>query len=211
MDIKQLKKETEKLGTHYEIYANNTLVHREFCRRAAQKIVKKMIKGQLIGDILQNKSNQKLKGYRQKIEVLKETLNMRLERISQLKRAIKIEKNRLIQCEDSLPEEIRAKKLSVTYAITKEEGIELLRLLKEMEQHCFSNSSELSQHIKANNLGQQYPHISGIVTMRDGCDEWAFKGGFPPKIYRIICEELDLENQNSSAKAVDFRSYQDLK
>jgi hypothetical protein len=43
--------------------------------------------------------------------------------------------------------------------------------------------------------------------MEDGGEQWDFKGGFLTKIYKIICEELDLKSQGTSARPVAFRPY----
>ena len=87
---------------------------------------------------------------------------------------------------------------------------ELYRLLKELGPLGFTHSSDLSRHIRRNELGYRYPNISGIVTMEDGGTRWLFPGGFPPAIYTIICQELRLANQGTSAIAIDFESFQDI-
>ena len=87
---------------------------------------------------------------------------------------------------------------------------ELYRLLKELGPLGFTHSRELSRHIIRNELGYGYPNISGIVTMEDGGTRWLFPGGFPPAIYTIICQELRLANQGTSAIAIDFESFQDI-
>ncbi|MEG4209530.1 hypothetical protein [Microcoleus sp. S13_B4] len=87
---------------------------------------------------------------------------------------------------------------------------ELKQLLAEMRPLKFKNSKELSAYIVKHKLGYRYPNISGIVIMEDGGKEWPFSGGFPPKIYKIICEKLGLVNQGTSARATKFTSYQQL-
>jgi cold shock CspA family protein len=87
---------------------------------------------------------------------------------------------------------------------------ELYRLLKELRPLGFTHSSDLSRHIRRYQLGYRYPTISGIVTMEDGGTAWEFTGGFPPGIYTIICQELGLENQRTSARAIHFKSFQDI-
>ena len=90
---------------------------------------------------------------------------------------------------------------------TKEEAEELGRLLSEMRPLNFTRSKQLSEYIVKHQLGYRYPNISGIVRMEGEGKEWNFSGGFPPDIYRIICEELDLGNQGTRARAIGFTSF----
>ncbi|MBE9121213.1 cold shock domain-containing protein [Tychonema sp. LEGE 07199] len=87
---------------------------------------------------------------------------------------------------------------------------ELYRLLKELGPLGFTHSGQLSIHIRRYQLGYRYPTISGIVTMEDGGTGWEFTGGFPPGIYTIICQELRLANQGTSARAIHFESFQEI-
>ena len=87
---------------------------------------------------------------------------------------------------------------------------ELYRLLKELGPLGFTHSSDLSRHIRRNELGYRYPNISGIVTMEDGGTRWLFPGGFPPAIYTIICQELRLRNQGTSARAIHFKPFKEI-
>ncbi|EXE60402.1 cold-shock DNA-binding domain protein [Acinetobacter sp. 1542444] len=101
-------------------------------------------------------------------------------------------------------------RLAIEYQLKSIEAEELLALLQEARNQNFKYSSELSQYITDNNLGEIYPHISGIVHMKQEADEWDFKGGFNRKIYAIVCKELNLKNKNSGAEAVGFTSYSNL-
>jgi cold shock CspA family protein len=87
---------------------------------------------------------------------------------------------------------------------------ELYRLLKELGPLGFTHSTDLSAYIRNNKLGRRYPTISGIVTMEDGGTAWKFTGGFPPAIYTIICQELRLRNQGTSARAIHFKPFQEI-
>ena len=87
---------------------------------------------------------------------------------------------------------------------------ELYRLLKELGPLGFTHSTDLSAYIRNNKLGRRYPTISGIVTMEDGGTAWEFTGGFPPAIYTIICQELRLRNQGTSARAIHFKPFQEI-
>jgi hypothetical protein len=40
--------------------------------------------------------------------------------------------------------------------------------------------------------------------------EWDFHGGFPPDIYKVICRELDLDNQGTRARPVGFTRFKDV-
>ena len=75
-------------------------------------------------------------------------------------------------------------------------------LVAEMKIQCFTHSKQVSNYIVSNRLGYKYRHISGIVRMEKDQREWNFNGGFPPRIYARLCDELDLGNQNSGARAV---------
>lgn len=88
---------------------------------------------------------------------------------------------------------------------------ELYSLITEIEQLDFNTSSQLSYHISKNKLGYKYPNISGVITMKQQSNTWNFKGGFPPKIYRIICTALEMTSQGTTAKTVKFRSYASMR
>lgn len=95
---------------------------------------------------------------------------------------------------------------------TKEEADELERLLAEMRPLNFKYSKQLSNYIVSHRLGYKYPNISGIVRMEEAGTEWDFAGGFPTDIYRIICRELHLDNQRTSARPIDekFRPFKNI-
>ena len=87
---------------------------------------------------------------------------------------------------------------------------ELYRLLKDLGPLGFTHSTQLSDYIRINQLGSRYPNISGIVTMNNGGKAWEFTGGFSKEVYKIICQELGLANQGTSAIATDFESFQEI-
>jgi cold shock CspA family protein len=101
-------------------------------------------------------------------------------------------------------------KIANRYRLDITRADELYRLLKDLGSLKFKYSTDLSAYIRNNKLGRRYPTISGIVTMEDGDTAWDFDGGFPPRIYRIICLELRLANQGTSARATRFTPYQQL-
>jgi cold shock CspA family protein len=93
---------------------------------------------------------------------------------------------------------------------TKTEADELHQLLTEMRPLKFRYSSQLSKYIVRHRLGYRYPNISGIVRMEEAGREWDFDGGFPTNIYKIICKELDLDNQRTSARPIGFIPFKDV-
>lgn len=99
------------------------------------------------------------------------------------------------------------KSLAAKHGLQAAEAAELQRLLTDMRQLQFADSGQLSQYIVRHRLGYKYPNISGIVRMREADTEWDFPGGFPPNIYRIICQELGLGDRGTSAIPVGFKSF----
>lgn len=87
---------------------------------------------------------------------------------------------------------------------------EYKQIIEEMKPLGFTHSKEVSYYIIENKLGEKYKNISGVIKMEKEGNSWNFKGGFPPKVYKRICEDLDLENEGSNAKAIGFESYSNL-
>ena len=104
-----------------------------------------------------------------------------------------------------------AKSLAIRYSLPPINSEELSTLLVHMSGKNFRLSSELSKYITSNKLGDKYPNIAGIVTMSNDEREWDFDGGFPRDIYKIICQELNLIDKGTAARAIKFTSYQDRK
>lgn len=100
--------------------------------------------------------------------------------------------------------------LAEEHNLTTTEADELYNLLEKVRPLRFARSKQLSDYIVRNSLGYKYPNIAGIVRMEDGGTEWNFNGGFPPKIYAIICDELALGNQGTRARVVGFESYKQM-
>jgi|GEM_PF-1823463 len=93
------------------------------------------------------------------------------------------------------------------HELTEVEANELHQLLKQMRPLDFTHSKQLSAYIVRYKLGYKYKNISGVLRMEEGGEEWDFHGGFPPDIYRIICMELSLENQNTRARPLKFTPF----
>lgn len=83
-------------------------------------------------------------------------------------------------------------------------------LIAEMKTQRFTHSKQMSKYIVTNKLGHKYRHISGIVRMEKDHREWDFNGGFPCEIYARLCNELGLRNKNSGARAIWFKSYDEI-
>lgn len=118
------------------------------------------------------------------------------------------EQVRLKEAEFLRQNEIR--RISKEHHLKDIESEELEKLLKEMRPLGFTHSKQLSNYIVRHQLGYRYPNISGIVIMEDEGTEWAYPGGFPPETYKIICTELDLNNQGTSARPVGFTPFNHL-
>lgn len=101
-------------------------------------------------------------------------------------------------------------RITKSHNLEKTEADELHQLLTEMRSLNFTHSKQLSAYIIEHQLGYKYQNISGIVRMREAGTEWDFHGGFPPWIYKIICQELGLGNQGTSARPVGFTPFKDV-
>jgi len=111
-----------------------------------------------------------------------------------------------------VPEVIKSKEslFMLTHNMNKKEESELLALISEVKSKGFKYSKELSSYILKNQLKRKYPNISGVVKMEKSGEQWNFSGGFPKKIYGIVCSELGLSDQGTTAKAVGFKSFKDM-
>lgn len=129
---------------------------------------------------------------------------------------LSIEREKLKTAEENRRKEIgflrlsRIREIAEKYNLIEVEADELNQLLGEIRRLNFTHSSQLSVYIMKNNLGYQYRNISGILRMESEGNEWNFHGGFPPDIYKIICKELDLSNQGTTARAVGFTPFKDI-
>ena len=92
----------------------------------------------------------------------------------------------------------------------KIEEEEFKLLVEELKPLRFTHSKQVSSYIMRNRLGDKYKNISGVVKMEMEGNTWDFNGGFPPKIYAKLCEELDLSNQGTRARVVSFDSFKNL-
>lgn len=106
---------------------------------------------------------------------------------------------------------LNSKSLASKCSFTSAQAEELIHLQNYMSQKGFRLSSELSKYITRNKLGIQHPNIADIVTMKNDVKEWDFNGGFPKRIYRIICQELGLRDKGTSARSIKLTSYREQK
>lgn len=104
----------------------------------------------------------------------------------------------------------RESKLAEQKALRDIEMVEFEALVAEFKPLGFKTSKEVSNYIVRHQLGRKYKNISGIIRMERDGNEWDFKGGFPTEIYRKLCMALGLNNQRTTAKAIEFTSYNDL-
>ena len=92
-----------------------------------------------------------------------------------------------------------------------QDEIEFELLVAEVTPLGFVTSKELSSYIVKNKLYEKYGNISGILRMEKSGIKWDFKGGFSKKIYARLCSRLGLNDEGTSAKATDFKSFKELK
>lgn len=220
---------SDKFGTHYGIYHGSLMIHYEFSKNSADRIVRQLLSGHSLHDILLDQISSSLKKEQRKHESLKAEIDGQKIKIKQLEMEVE-EYKKLYTASSSDPffeientnttknqtsnkidlaftGDFSAGRLHRKYKLSPIDSAELAALIAEVKEKNFSFSSDLSNYIINNNLRQKYKNISGIVTMRKNTDEWDFPGGFPKEIYRIICQELNLEDNGTSARAVGFRNY----
>jgi hypothetical protein len=89
----------------------------------------------------------------------------------------------------------------------KVEEDEFRGLVAEISSYGFTQSKQVSEYIVSHQLGYKYPNISGILEMELDGRTWGFNGGFPPKIYARLCEEIGLSNQGTHARPGKFIPY----
>ena len=90
-----------------------------------------------------------------------------------------------------------------------EELEEFVALVREVRGMNFTYSTQVSKYIVEKRLGKKYQSISGWLKMENNESSWTFKGGFPPKIFAILCEELQLVDKGSQARPTDFTSFKE--
>lgn len=73
----------------------------------------------------------------------------------------------------------------------------------------FTRSSQVSQYIRTHNMRDEWPNITGYLTMESnyGGGRWNFDGGISPAYFAYVCRELDLNGNGSDSHVVGFHSY----
>jgi len=141
---------------------------------------------------------ERLELERQKVDI-DEKRRIEEERLRKI-----MEEKRRIE-EEEKTQQREAKKLEES-----KEAEEFELLVAEMQPKGFTTSAQVSNYIIHHRLGDKYKHISGVLRMEDDYSTWNFNGGFPPKVYAMLCERLNLGNKGTSSRVVDFTPFKDL-
>ncbi|EOX1771030.1 hypothetical protein ACPDPP_003572 [Vibrio cholerae] len=225
MSYKVKKLENDEKGTHYGIFINEFLIHYVFSRGRALEIVEELQQGKILSEVIavdivreeQRKFEKSLDSERKKASKLACQLFEANKKVSQLTLA-KPEKTKSAESlfthsfSTALPKVSQNKEspFMLKHNMNKTEASELAALISEVKDKGFKFSKELSNYIIKNQLKRKYPNISGVVKMEKSGEQWDFSGGFPRKIYSIVCSELGLSDQGTTAKAVGFKSFKDM-
>jgi hypothetical protein len=87
---------------------------------------------------------------------------------------------------------------------------EFSQLVEEMSAMGFTHSKQVSAYIVRNKLGHKYKYICGVLEMELDGDVWNFDGGFPPEVYKRLCDALGLKNNGSQAYVRKFTPYEEI-
>ncbi len=91
------------------------------------------------------------------------------------------------------------------YNATRAEIREFWALVRECRALGFTESSEVTEYIMENNLGEKYKHIAGDLYLSNNRGSWTYPG-ISPEYYGKLCCELNL-NRVSRARLDDFRPF----
>ena len=125
----------------------------------------------------------------------------------------RVERLRLIKLREEEKRKAQEQQKVIEDNLRKQQEIEeteFKALVNEILPFNFSRSAQVSNYIVENKLGYKYQNISGVLEMTSNGTSWNFKGGFPPKIYARLCQELGLGNQGSSAKPTNFTPFKNI-
>jgi hypothetical protein len=225
MSYKVKKLQNDEKGTYYGIFINESLIHYVFSRGRAFEIVEELQQGAILVEVIttdityeeQRKFEKLLDVERAKACELASKLFEANKKISQLSSSIPaniIDTEPLfikpIPLVSSKASKNKESLFMLTYNMSKTEASQLAALILEVRNKDFKYSKDLSRYIIKNQLKRKYPNISGVVKMEKSGEQWDFSGGFPRKIYHIVCSELGLSDQGTTAKAVSFKSFKDM-
>lgn len=222
MSYKVRKFESEDKGTHYGIFINDLMIHYEYSRGRARDIVEELGQGKILAEIIipdiERVEQRKFKKILDEERKKTSELTLELYKIKKQIRSkiavkpIKVE-SVFIKEPSSVVSNIdkdKTRQFMLRYNMDELEARELSALISEVKGKDFEYSKELSRYIIKNQLKRKYPNISGVVKMEKSGEQWDFSGGFPKRIYGIVCSELDLSDQGTTAKAVGFTSFKEM-
>jgi hypothetical protein len=137
---------------------------------------------------------------------------LKKERQKLIRQKTEADENRRIEDERlrKLEEEKEEKQREIERLAEQKENQEFELLVAEMKTKGFTSSAQVSNFIVINRLGDKYKHISGVLKMENDNSIWDFNGGFPPKIYAMLCEKLNLGNKGTSSRVINFTAFKDL-
>lgn len=137
-------------------------------------------------------------------------LKVKREALEQIIKTEIDNKRKEAEAKERVREEEQRKLMAEIAGERKIKEDEFKLLVQEIKPLKFTQSKQVSSYIMRNRLGHKYKNISGIVKMEMDGNTWDFNGGFPPKIYAQLCEELGLSNQGTHARVVSFNSFKTL-
>jgi hypothetical protein len=225
MSYKVKKIENDEKGTHYGIFVNELLIHYVFSRGRALEIVEELQQGTILAEVItvdiireeQRKFEKSFNEERAKASELARKLFDANKKVSQLTSSAPVKtkdaESLFVKPVSPVVPKVSKDKESLfmlMHNMNKTEASELAALISEVKTKGFKYSKELSRYIIKNQLKRKYPNISGVVKMEQSGEQWDFSGGFPKKIYGIVCKELGLSDQGTTAKAVGFKSFKDM-
>jgi len=109
--------------------------------------------------------------------LIKEKKEAEEQQRKERERLQKIEKEEIEEKIIIINEE-RKKQLEFQERQRKVEEEEFEQLVDEIQPKDFTQSSQVSQYIIRNRLGDKYKHISGVLEMMNSHSSWKFNGGF---------------------------------
>ncbi len=225
MSYKVKKIENDEKGTHYGIFVNELLIHYVFSRGRALEIVEELQLGTILAEVItvdiireeQRKFEKSFIEERAKTSEFARKLFDANKKVSQLTSSAPVKTKdaeslfvKPVSAVVPIVSKDKESLFMLMHNMNKTEASELAALISEVKTKGFKYSKELSRYIIKNQLKRKYPNISGVVKMEQSGEQWDFSGGFPKKIYGIVCKELGLSDQGTSAKAIGFKSFKDM-
>lgn len=129
------------------------------------------------------------------------------QRVEAAKRQVIAEQMVAQQRAEAAKRQVIAEQTAAQQGVEEEE---FRKLVAEMSALRYTHSSQVSAYIVSQRLGYKYKNISGILQMELNGNIWDFDGGFPPNIYRRLCNELGLRSRGSGAEVRAFTLYKDI-